>query len=179
MTGARVKAKKAQPKKKTRSNGSGELKFTVPADIDRLQDYVKEGLLTPNRLEDDKSSYAPLDFTSISSRDVGKQHSNWAVRHAHIIFLIGNLRAEIGNSKHDLKNAEADWLIKHGTNHKTKYAAEAAMRKSKRITRLRDRLRAAEASLTRYEALAESYRVLREAASREIARRQDERASRD
>lgn len=166
-------------KTKTKKAKNGKLKFAIPADIERLEDYVKEGLLTPVRLDDDKASYAPLDFTSISSREVGRQHSTWAVRHSHIIFLIGNLRAEIGNAKHDLKNAEAEWMIKRGDNYKTKYAAEAAMRKSKRITKLRDRLQQAEASLTRYEALAESYRVLREAASREIARRQDERASRD
>lgn len=168
-------------RKKSGKNGvvHGQLKFTIPADIERFEDYAKEGLLVPVRLDDDKSSYAPLDFTSISSRQIGQQHSNWAVRHSHIIFVIGNLRAEIGNVKHDLKNAEADWLIKYGGKYKTKYAGEAAMRKSKRITKLRDTVQRAEASLTRYEALAESYRVLREASSREIARRMDERASRD
>lgn len=170
---------KAKPKAKNKVKSVGKLNFIIPADIDQYTDYVKESLLVPARLDDDKSSYAPLDFTSISSREVGQQHSNWAVRHAHIIFLIGNLRAEIGNAKHDLKNVEADWLIKNGGRYKTKYAAEAAMRKSKRIVKRRERLQRAEASLIRYEALSESYRALREAASREIARRQDERASRD
>lgn len=157
-----------------------QLRFSIPADVERLEDYIKKGLLTPNRLDDDKEDFSPLDFTSISSREVGRQHSAWAVRQAHLIFLIGNLRAEIGNARHELKNAESEWLIQHSGEFKTKWEAEYAVgRRSKRVKRLREKLSRGESSLSRYEALSESYKVLREAASREMSRRADERASKD
>lgn len=162
-------------KRKVKYNG---LRFSIPTDTARREDFVKNQLLTPNRLEE-KEDIVPLDFTSISSREVGRQHSVWAVRHSHLIFLVGNLRAEVGNAKYDLKNIEAEWMLKHVGDFKTKWEAEYAMVRSKKIRRMRKQLSRAEASLIRYEALAESYEGLRNAASREIARRSDERASRD
>lgn len=165
---------------KAKNKKAKSLKFTVPTDVAQYEELVKKGLLTPSQLSDDKRDYAPLDFTSISSREVGRQHSAWATRQAHLIFLIGNLRAEMGNVKHDLKNAEAEWLVRHGAKYKTKWQAEYAVgKRSKRVRRLRKQLAKAEAGLTRFEALSESYKVLREAASREMTRRIDERATKD
>lgn len=161
----------------SKSRPPKSLHLVAPANL-KLKRMVSDGLIIPGKL-DDNEALAPLDFTSISSREVGKQHSYWAVRHSHLIFLVGNLRAEVGNLKHDLKNTEAEWMLKHVGDFKTKWEAEYAMVRSKRIKKMRRSLSRAEASLIRYEALSESYEGLRNAASREIARRSDERASRD
>jgi hypothetical protein len=163
---------KAKPKSYANS-----LHLIAPSNL-RLKDLYEDGLLIPGKMND-KEAIVPLDFTSISSREVGKQHSYWAVRHAHLLFLVGNLRAEIGNLKHDLKNAEAQWVIKQGDKYRTKWKMDAAVSRSKRIRRLRGHLVRAEASLARYEALSESYRALREAASREMSRRSTEVGSKD
>lgn len=165
-----MKAKKAAPSRKT-------LKLVAPANL-QLKELSEDGLLVPGRLNDNEA-IVPLDFTSISSREVGQQHSYWAVQYARLVFLVGNLRAEIGNTKHDLKNAEAKWMLKRGDNYETKWKAEFAMGRSKLIRRLRTSLSRGEASLFRYEALAESYKALREAASREMSRRSSEIASKD
>lgn len=164
---------KAKPKKIKNA-----LHFVAPKNLKLKKYYGDDGLLIPGKLSDDEA-LAPLDFTSISSREVGRQHSYWAVRHSHLIFLVGNLRAEVGNAKHDLKNLETAWMLRHVGDFKTKWEAEAAALQNKKIKRIRARLVQAESSLTRYEALAESYQGLMQAASREISRRSDERASRD
>lgn len=165
--------KAVKPKNKEKNS----LHLVAPTNL-KLKKLALDGLLIPKGL-DDKEAYAPLDFTSLSSRDVGRQHSYWAVRHSHIIYLVGNLRAEVGNFKYDLKNAEAQWMIKRQGEFKNKWEAEYALGRSKVIRKLRKKMMQVESSLIRYEALAESYKSLREAASREIARRSDERASRD
>jgi len=154
-----------------------QLHLIIPNNV-RFPDIAADGLLIPGRL-DDKEALAPLDFTAVNSREVGRQHSYWAVRHSHLIFLVGNLRAEVANLKHDLKNFEADWMVKHLGEFKNKWEADHAVGRDKRIKSLRGKLRTAEASLLRYEALAASYEGLRNAASREMSRRADERASRD
>lgn len=161
----------------TKSRPAKALHLVAPSNL-KLKGMIDDGLIIPGKLDDD-SAVVPLDFTSISSREVGKQHSYWAVRHSHLIYLVGNIRAEVGNTKHRLKNTEAEWMLKHVGSFKTKWEAEYAMVRSKKIKRMRQLLSRAETSLIRYEALAESYEGLRNAASREIARRSEERASRD
>lgn len=170
-----MKATPIAKSSKKMKNGSHGLKLVVPKNM-KFKELAVDGLLIPGKLEDTEA-LAPLDFTSVSSREVGRQHSYWAVRHSHLIFLVGNLRAEVGNVKHDLKNLEAQWMIKHVGDFKTKWEAEYAMSRNKKIKRMRFDLSRVEASLTRYEGLAEAYAGLRNAASREIARRSDERTS--
>lgn len=164
------KVQKAKPR------GDG-LRLRIPTDI-KLVELANDGLLAPDTLSDSEA-YAPLDFTSISPREVGQQHSAWAVRHSYLIFLIGNIQAEVANLKHDLKMAEASWMIDHKGEYKNKWEAEHAMGRNKKIKKYRRDLSKASIVLIRYEALAVSYEGLRNAASREIARRSDERASRD
>lgn len=161
---------------KANKNGKS-LHLVAPQNL-KLKRLADDGLLIPGKL-DDKEAYAPLDFTSISSRDVGRQHSYWAVRHSHLIFLVGNLRAELGNIKFDLKNAEAQWMMKHVGDFKNKWEADHGMGRYKKIKVLRRRVSRAEASLIRYEALASSYEGLRNAASREMSRRSAEVSSKD
>lgn len=156
-------------KNNTSRNGSGKLRFA-------LKD---NGLLVPSKL-DDTSVYAPLDFTSVTSREVGRQHSVWAVRHAYLIYMIGVVRSEVANLKYDLKNGEARWMLNHQGEYKNKWEAEhAAGARSKEIKRLRKLLLHSETQLMRYEALASSYQSLMQAASREMSRRADERNTRD
>lgn len=150
-------------------NGSGKLRFAVN----------DEGLLVPGKIDND-SMHAPLDFTSITSREVGRQHSEWAVRHSHLIYLLGIVRSEVANLKYDLKNAQAQWMVKHQKKYKNKWAAEnAAGAKSLTIREMRERLAEAESRLAQYEALASAYQSLMQAASREMSRRADERNTRD
>lgn len=128
---------------------------------------------------DDQEAYAPLDFTSISSRQIGQQHSYWTVRFAHLVFLVGKIDSELSNLKHDLKMIEADWRRKNLKKFAAKYKADDAMWRNKEIRKLRTTVARAEADLTRYQGLLESYRALREGASREISRRSHEHATRD
>lgn len=163
---------KARPKL---LQGKKGLKLKAPSTL-RLKDYGK--LLVPMTLEDSED-FAPLDFTSLGSREVGRQHSAWSVRHSHLLFLIGNLRAEVGNLKHDLKNEESRWIIANVGDYKNKWEADYAMGTDKKIKELRGTLKTAEASLARYEALAGSYQGLIQAASREMTRRSTEVGPRD
>jgi len=155
--------------------GNRGLKFAIP-DSDQLP-FTKDELLIPVKSNDCVREFVPLNFTTLSSREVGRQHSTWSVRHSHLIFLVGNLRAEVGNLKHDLKNAEAAWIVKHVGDYKNKWEADYALAASKKIRRMRETLKRAEASLIRYEALSQSYEGLRNAASRELSRRASERTS--
>jgi hypothetical protein len=158
-----VKASKASNK-----NGHKKLRFEGTTD----------GVIVP-LIMDDEVVHAPLDFTSITSREVGRQHSQWAVRHAHLIYLIGVVQAELGNVKYDLKNAEARWMLRHKGEFKNKWEAEHAASASKKIRLLRRKVIKAQNALTKYESLATSYQSLMQAASREIARRSEERNTRD
>lgn len=159
------------------SNGKGRLHLIAPSDI-RFKDFAANGLIVPQEM-DDKEAYAPLDFTSESSKIVGQQNSYWTVRFSHLVFLVGVLDSDLGNLKHDLKMKEAEWRRKNEKNFTAKYKADDAMWRNKEIKRMRTQVARAESSLKKYNALLESYRALREAASREITRRTQERAPKD
>lgn len=168
--------KKSHVQKPKKSGVSFSL---APKDEALLEDYYKNNLLVPGKINEDKADFTPLDFTSLSSREIGRQQSSWSVRHSYLLYLLGNLEAEKGNLKADLKDAEGDWMVKHLGEYKYKWEAEHAMNRNKRIKKLRSRLTRVEASLSRYGRLSESYAAIQTAASREISRRLGERPSRD
>jgi hypothetical protein len=165
------------PKVKSNSKvvSNGHLKLRIPDDLD-LGDYADFGLLVPESLND-KLALAPLDFTSISSKEVGQQHSLWAVRQSHILYLLGNLQAEIGNLKYDLKNQESRWRQRNASKYKLKRDADAALQSSEKLQGLRERLNKAQTRLERFQGLERAYAALRDAASREMTRRSTEGAT--
>jgi len=158
-------------------NGKGYLQLTAPDNL-KLKDVFEKGLIVPEKL-DDNEAHVPLDFTTASSRIVGQQYSHWSVRYSYLVYLVGLIDAELGNLKHDLKAAEAAWRRANLQNFKAKYHADDAMWRNKKIKQLREKIAGLEATSTRYNGLLESYKALREAASREITRRTQERAPKD
>jgi hypothetical protein len=117
-------------------------------------------MIVPSAVENDDGGTTPLDFTRLSSQDVGRQHSAWAARLAHGLFVVGQLAAEIGNLKFDLSLAKA---------HADVSGQEEI---GKRMAVLQNDYRLV-------KAVVEGYETMTKAASREISRRTSERAQTD
>jgi head-tail adaptor len=141
-----------------------------------LKHLAELGLIVPEEIPSDDDS-VPLDFTSASNRDIGSLHSRYAVRHAHAIFQAAKTEGKIATLKRDLRFQEAQFRIRNGGQKLN--VVNAMMEDDEKITKLRDRLSKVEIEHKLVESVAEGYADIRNAASREIARRGDERAATD
>jgi hypothetical protein len=139
---------------------------------------MESGLLAPEEIHSEEE-IIPLDFTSLSSRDIGGIHSRFAVRHSHALYVVGLAAVEIAHLKRDLKIESAQFRARHKDEYKTKYELDDAMAVSKRHKRISDRLVEAETTFEMMQAILQGYEDLRNAASREISRRLGEQAPRD
>ena len=164
-------------KKKVNSN-NGNLRVATPVNYPELRE---RGLLIPDtdRLDKDDEIEVPFDLTSISFRHIGKLHSHFAVRHAHAIVENAKVAGQMVRIKRTLSIETAAFRFRNRGQYKTKYELDAALAQSKRVSRLQTRFTELEALHEMISAVVTSYEGLRNAASREIARRSAEMAPRD
>ena len=139
---------------------------------------IESGILVPEELHANEEE-VPLDFTGSSSKEIGSIHSRFAVRHAHALFVLAKVAVELAHLKRDLRLEQAQFRFRHKGEHKTKYELDDAMAESKRHKSISNKILEAEANYEILQAVVQGYEDLRNAASREIARRTGEQAPRD
>lgn len=137
-----------------------------------------EGLIVPESL-DPESDQLDIDFTAISSRVIGAIHSRYAVRHAHALFVTARHASRLAELRGILRMEQAKFKARNADRYKEKWKLEAAMSNSKRITKVQDEMTALEIKVEIFKAVLDGYEDIRNAASREMFRRDSERAPRD
>ena len=165
-------------RKSRKSSDNGEtLRVRTPTNS-QLKFLRQENLVVPSEIPGDEDS-VPLDFTTLSNRDVGRLHSRYAVRHAHIIYVAAKRQARLANVKRHLRIEQAKFRIHRKGEFQTKYEADDAMLMDEELAELVARQENIEHELQILNAVAKGYEDFFTAASREISRRESERPSRD
>lgn len=162
-------------KSKRLSDGNGSLRVRTPTDS-VLKRLAEVGIIVPEEIPSDDDT-VPLDFTTLSNRDLGSLHSRYAVRHAHAIFQAAKTAASIAAMKRGLRFSEAKFRMRYSKEQLN--IVQAMMENDDHITKMRDRASKAEIEHELIEAVAQGYEDIRNAASREISRRLGERAATD
>lgn len=137
-----------------------------------------EGLVAPDEIPSVEDAVS-LDFTRLSSRELGNVHSRFAVRHAHAIFTLARRESALVSHRRNLRMVQAKFRARHSGDYKNKYSLDDAMEQSKPIRRLLDEIARIDAERIVVEAIAQGYDDLRAAASREMFRRSSENAPKD
>jgi hypothetical protein len=163
--------------KRVRNEKPRTLKLSAPTNL-RLKALADEGMVIPGRLDDGEVEI-PLDLTTLTSRDVGRQFSYWSIRHAHAIVQVAIQKEKQARLAYDKKISEAKWLRLNSGNYRTVKDAQAAMLENKDIRSIHFRLMKAETSADLLEAVSRSYEVFMKACSREMARRLGQRPELD
>src|SRR5262245_43654791 len=162
-------------KKSEKSNGS-VLRVRTPRDTRSA--FLREmGIVAPDEIPTDESAGVPLDFTGLSSRTVGAIHSRYAVRHSHALYHLALLSADLVHLRRNSRISEAKFRVRHSGEKKTE--VDALMEKNKHIARTRNKIAECEAKIEVLSAVTQGYEDFRNAASREISRRNGERAAID
>jgi hypothetical protein len=130
----------------------------------------------PEEIPSDEDN-VPLDFTRLSNRGIGHLQSRYAVRHAHAIFAAAKVGSDVAAIKRELRMEKAKFRLRHKPEKVN--VVQAMMEDDETITELEDKLLEVEAKEGILSAIAQGYADLRDAASREITRRKDERAAID
>jgi hypothetical protein len=141
-----------------------------------LHALADAGLIVPEEIPSDDDS-VPLDFTTLTNRDIGSLHSRYAVRHAYAIFQVALAGARVVTLRRDLRIAQAKFRLRNED--KLKNVVDAMFEEDEHISKMLNRISEAEAHATLVEAVAQGYEDLRNAASREMTRRISEQAPRD
>lgn len=165
----------AGKKSKKLQGSDGKLKVATPQDS-KLRALKEAGLVVPEEIPTDED-HVPLDFTTLSNKDVGALHSRYSVRHAHAIYQNALLTSEIVKRKRDSRIEEAKFRVIHQGEKKTD--VDALMEEDAKIAKHRGKLAVLEAKAEIIEAIAQGYDDLRTAASREMTRRIGEKAPLD
>lgn len=165
----------ARKKSKKSSDDSGTLSVRTPQDSP-LQFLADAGIIVPEEIPSDEDR-VPLDFTALSSKQIGSLQSRYAVRHAHAIFNAAKLAADEAALKRDLRLVKAKFRLHHKGEKMN--IVNAMMEEDETIIEIEERLSEVEAKVGILTAVAQGYEDLRNAASREMSRRIGERAQID
>lgn len=117
----------------------------------------------------------PLDFTTLSNKEIGSLHSRYAVRHAYAIFKTAEASTKLVHLKRDLRIAQARFRVQNSDEKKN--IVDAMMEEDDHIAHLLNRISVMEARVQLLDAVTHGYEDLRNAASREISRRIGEKAA--
>ena len=139
---------------------------------------ASDGLVVPDDL-DPEAENVPLDFTQPSSAAIGALHSRFAVRHAHALFVQARIATDLAHVRNSLRQKESRFRARHSDDYEQKWRLDSEISADKTISRLRERQVELEVHLDMVKAVADGYEDLRNAASREMFRRDSERPPRD
>jgi hypothetical protein len=141
-----------------------------------LRFLTEAGIVVPEEIPSDED-HVPLDFTRLSSSEIGAVQSRYAVRHAHAIFNVAKLATDEAHLKRDLRLVKAQFRLR---NKGEKFnVVNAMMEDDEAIAGVEDKLLEVAMKTGVLTAVAQGYADLRDAASREITRRIGERAQID
>jgi hypothetical protein len=143
-----------------------------------LRSLIQSGLIVPDDLDPD-NEYVPLDFTQPASPAIGALHSRFAVRHAHALFVQARVATELSRKRAELRKREVLFRANRSDDYAQKWKLDAAMARDERISELRDEVGELEIQLELFKAVTLGYEDFVKAASREMTRRESERAPRD
>jgi hypothetical protein len=116
-----------------------------------------------------------LDFTSVSSKEIGRIHSEFAVRVGYAIYHASIAEADLIEKRRELKLAKARFIDK---NQGKKFEVDAQAALEPEIKKLEDGIAVLERKKALIEGVIGAYLKLQEGSSREISRRENERTSR-
>jgi hypothetical protein len=120
-----------------------------------------------------------IDFTTIGNRAVGSVHSRFAVRHAHALFIRAGVASERLRLQRKHRLALGAFRVRRGNEFRTDKACTEAFSRSKDGKRIEKRMMELEIKATMLDAVIGGYEDIVKAASREMSRRDSERAPRD
>ena len=138
----------------------------------------ESGVVVPDDLDPDEEQ-VPLDFTEPASRAIGGIHSRFAVRHAHALFVTAKVATSLARKRDELRKREVVFRARHADDFSQKWKLDAEMAQNKRIAKLRDEVVELEIQLELFRAVSAGYESFVKAASREMTRRESERAPND
>ncbi len=161
-------------RKLQQSKEQPELRVATPTNK-RLQYLADQGIIVPDELPPDESS-VPLDLTPVSSEIVGKIQSEFRARHGYVLYEIAKLAGRRTSIKRALRLEYAKFRQKIAEEKAPKYEKDDQLALHPPIRKLEDEITEIEVKLDLLVAIAEGYMDYAEAASREITRRQNERA---
>jgi hypothetical protein len=165
-------------KKKSRpsnAEGNGEsLRVATPRNSKFL---AQRGLIVPDDLDPGEEN-VPLDFTEISDRLVGALHSRFAVRHAHALYVRASVETRLLRLRRKHKIELAKYRVKKADDFKTARELEASFAIGQGAA-IEGRIMELEAKSEIMGAVIDGFESIVKAASREMARRDSERAPRD
>lgn len=136
------------------------------------------GLLIPESLDVSEVDVL-LDLTLASNKEIGRQHSMWAVFHSYAIHVLARYETELEEARrlHRISTAQLRYKLKK--DYSTKWELDDAILMNKRLRAEADKIAELERRVRLIEPVVESYAGFRHAASREISRRGQEQAPRD
>lgn len=138
---------------------------------------ARQGIIVPDKL-DPSDETVPLDFTLLGDREVGAVHSRFAVRQAHALYVRAGVATRLLRLKHAQRIALARYRAKYGKKFKTVKECEDAFlsddgaEHQETIVGLEVKAVALDAAISGFDSIVK-------AASREMSRRDSERAPRD
>jgi len=143
-----------------------------------LQFLKEEGLIAPDEISSTEDA-VPLDYTRLSSSELGAVHSRFAVRHSYAIYVTARYAFRLATLRASQRVEGAKFRFKHQDDYKRKYELDNALLTNKRYREREDEILQLEAKVEVFQALAQSFEDLRNAASREMFRRSSEQAPKD
>lgn len=162
-------------RKKSESANEQTLRVATPQSIAWLS---QSGLIVPDDLDPSDES-VPLDFTRASNREIGAIHSRFAVRHAHALYVRAGIATEILRIRRRVRLALAAYRVHHGDEFRTDKACTESFSRSKVGKRMEKTLNELEIKAEVLDAVIGGFEDIVKAASREMSRRDSERAPRD
>jgi hypothetical protein len=160
--------------KRSRQSNDGTLTVATPK-TSELQFLKDRGIVVPEEIPDGVEEIH-LDFTTVSSQQVGAIQSRFAVRHSHAIYHAALYEMKLARLRRDLRIETAKFRFRFKDQYKTKYELDDAMVTDDLMGHRQDEIVQVEAELTVLNAIATGYEDIRNAASREVSRRTAERA---
>jgi hypothetical protein len=110
---------------------------------------------------------------------VGAIHSRFAVRHAHALYVRAGVASDLLRAKRQVRLDIASFRVRHGAEFRTDKACTEAFSLTKRGKKIEDTLTELEIKSEILDAVIGGYDDVVRAASREMSRRDSERAPRD
>lgn len=121
-----------------------------------------------------------LDLTRASNREIGRQHSMWAVFHSYAINVLARYETDLAAANRAYRIATARYRQKHASKSAdTKWKLDDAILLDPKLKAAADEIQELERRVKLLHPVVESYAGYRHAASREISRRGQEQAPRD
>lgn len=161
---------------KSKSGKSSEKVLRVATPKNTKLSLPERGLVVPLEITA-QEDVVPLDFTRLTSRQLGKLHSTYATRYAHAIYVVAKYSSSVVAAERDFKLLKARKRVLLGGKYRTKYKLDDAVSVQDDVREIEDEIARLEASVKMTEAVAQGYDVIAKAASREMFRRSSERGT--